>query len=501
MKIITSLFIIILLLNTSTFSQGSKTQKYNPFSGTVVLSVEAGATLASTDYESLGTDYLGRLSIEYFFPAWVRSSFGVRAFGSAGFLSGNDPDPNLKEFRTNISTIGLGVIFMLSVNDELFPYFFAGISSLNFDPKGDGGARLQNNESEEYNRNELNYNAELGIKFPVTENLSLNLNGGVQISPNDWLDDQPSGTSKDMFFTIMGGISYSFLTEYDTDGDGVIDSDDICPNTPAGIKVDEFGCPMDSDKDGVADFVDDCPQTPKGAKVDSKGCVLDSDKDGVPDYMDLCPGTQRGISVDDYGCPFDMDTDGVPDHLDKCPNTPYDIDVDNNGCPVDSDLDGVPDHIDQCPGTMPGMQVDKLGCELTPVIIPELVVTPEPIIIEEAEPIEEVTLSSETSFGFNSAELKPAAFPQLDKILEEMKKYPMSRWRIEGHTDNVGSKEGNIQMSQMRAESVLNYFVSRGIPKGRCTLVGLGSIEPIADNKTPEGRAKNRRVEIIRVDK
>jgi outer membrane protein OmpA-like peptidoglycan-associated protein len=82
-----------------------------------------------------------------------------------------------------------------------------------------------------------------------------------------------------------------------------------------------------------------------------------------------------------------------------------------------------------------------------------------------------------------------------------MKKYPMSRWRIEGHTDNVGSKEDNIKMSQMRAESVLNYFVSRGIPKGRLTVAGLGSIEPIADNKTPEGRAENRRVEIIRLDK
>ncbi|MEE9450210.1 MAG: OmpA family protein, partial [Ignavibacteriaceae bacterium] len=390
--------------------------------------------------------------------------------------------------------LGIGVIFMLSINDELFPYLFAGISSLHFDPKGEGGVRLPNNEAGIYSRNEMNYNAELGIKFPVTENLSLNLNGGVQMSPNDWLDDKAGGTSKDMFFTIMGGISYSFLTEYDIDGDGVIDSDDRCPNTPAGIKVDEFGCPLDTDKDGVADYIDDCPETPKGAKVNSKGCALDSDEDGVPDYMDLCPGTQRGISVDDYGCPFDMDADGVPDYFDKCPGTPYDVDVDKNGCPVDSDLDGVPDHLDQCPGTMPGMQVDEYGCELTPVIIPEP-------IIEETGPIEEVTLGAETSFEFNSAELKPDAFPQLDKILEEMKKYPMSRWRIEGHTDNVGSKEGNIQMSQMRAESVLNYFVSRGIPKGRFTVIGLGSIEPIADNKAPEGRAKNRRVEIIRVDK
>ncbi|RKY99530.1 MAG: hypothetical protein DRQ13_02095 [Ignavibacteriae bacterium] len=494
MRIIASLCMAILLLSTSVFSQGIKTQKYNPFSGTVVLSVETGATLANTDYSGLGADYLGRISIEYFFPAWVESSFGLRAFGSAGFLSGNDPNVDPKEFRTNISTLGIGVIFILSVNDELFPYFFAGISSLHFDPKGEGGVQLPNNEAGKYSGTEMNYNAELGIKYPVTENLSVNFNTGVQISPNDWLDDQAIGTSNDMFFTIMGGISYSFLTEYDTDGDGVIDSDDRCPNTPAGIKVDEFGCPLDSDKDGVADFMDDCPETPKGAKVDSKGCALDSDKDGVPDYMDLCPGTQRGISVDDYGCPFDMDTDGVPDHLDKCPNTPYDVDVDKNGCPVDSDLDGVPDYLDQCPGTMPGMQVDDKGCELTPEIIPEP-------IIEDTGPIEEVTLSAETSFAFNSAELKPAAFPQLDKILEEMKKYPMSRWRIEGHTDNVGSKEGNIQMAQMRAESVLNYFVSRGIPKGRLTVAGLGSIEPIADNKTPEGRAKNRRVEIIRLDK
>jgi outer membrane protein OmpA-like peptidoglycan-associated protein len=494
MRIVASLFIAVLLLNTSVFSQGTKTQKYNPYSGTVVLSVEAGATLTSTDYEGLGADYLGRLSIEYFFPAWVKSSFGLRAFGSAGFLSGNDPGLDPEEFRTNISTLGFGVIFILSVNDDLFPYFFAGISNLNFDPKGEGGVRLPNNEEETYKRNEMNYNAELGIKYPVTENLSVNFNAGIQMSPNDWLDDQAKGTSNDMFFTIMGGISYSFLTEYDIDGDGVIDSDDQCPNTPAGIKVDEFGCPLDTDKDGVADFMDDCPETPKGAKVDSKGCALDTDKDGVPDYMDLCPGTQRGILVDDYGCPFDRDADGVPDHLDKCADTPYDIDVDKNGCPVDSDLDGVPDHLDQCPGTMPGMQVDEHGCELTPVIIPEP-------IIEETGPIENVTLSGETSFGFNSSELKPAAFAQLDKILDEMKKYPMSRWRIEGHTDNVGSKEGNTKMSQMRAESVLNYFVSRGIPKGRFTVAGLGSIEPIADNKTPEGRAKNRRVEIIRVDK
>ncbi len=148
-----------------------------------------------------------------------------------------------------------------------------------------------------------------------------------------------------------------------------------------------------------------------------------------------------------------------------------------------------PDHLDQCPGTLPGVQVDEKGCEI--------VIAPPPTGVS----LDKLVLSSETSFEFNSAQLKPAAYPELDKLLEQMKKYPMSRWRIEGHTDNVGTEDGNVKMSKMRAESVLNYFVSRGIPQGRFEVVGLGSRQPVADNATPEGRSKNRRVEIKRVDK
>lgn len=489
MKFISTILFAVIILAPINYSQTSKIPRYNPFSGTIVLSVEGGATLASTDYSGLGIDYLGRLSIEYFFPAWVNSGFGIRAFYNAGFLKGSDSNFDPKEFRTNINTFGAGVIFNLSINDVAFPYLFAGFASLSFNPKGEGGVKLPNNAAGKYSTTEVNYLGELGIRFPVTENLSLNINGGVQISPNDWLDDVAKGTSNDMFFTVMGGISYSFLTEFDLDGDGVVDSKDMCEKTPAGVKVDEFGCPIDSDRDGVADYLDECPATPTGAPVDSKGCPLDSDGDGVPDYTDLCANTQRGIKVDDYGCPFDADADGVPDYLDRCPGTPYEVEVDQSGCPMDEDLDGVPDYKDQCPGTLPGMQVDNKGCELA--ILP-------PILEEN---IEQIVLSSETSFEFNSAQLKTSAFPELDKLLIEMKKYPTSRWRIKGHTDNVGSAAGNLKVSQMRAESVLNYFVSRGIPKGRFEVIGMGSREPIADNNTPLGRAKNRRVEIIRIDK
>lgn len=95
------------------------------------------------------------------------------------------------------------------------------------------------------------------------------------------------------------------------------------------------------------------------------GDMLDSDGDGVADTMDKCPGTPAGVKVDAVGCPLDSDGDGVPDYLDKCPGTPAGIKVDSNGCPLDSDGDGVPDSLDKCPGTPAGVKVDASGCPLT----------------------------------------------------------------------------------------------------------------------------------------
>ncbi len=89
----------------------------------------------------------------------------------------------------------------------------------------------------------------------------------------------------------------------DSDGDGVVDRSDRCPNTPTGVKVDSVGCPLDSDGDGVYDYLDRCPGTPRGVKVDSAGCPLDTDGDGVTDDKDNCPGTPAGVIVDAVGCP------------------------------------------------------------------------------------------------------------------------------------------------------------------------------------------------------
>ena len=103
--------------------------------------------------------------------------------------------------------------------------------------------------------------------------------------------------------------------------------------------------------------------------MDAEGCPLDSDQDGVINSKDLCPNTPYGAEVDVNGCPFDTDQDGVPDFRDDCPNTPYGVPVDERGCSRDNDGDGVGNDIDQCPNTFPGLEVDKVGCPLRNQVI------------------------------------------------------------------------------------------------------------------------------------
>jgi OOP family OmpA-OmpF porin len=102
---------------------------------------------------------------------------------------------------------------------------------------------------------------------------------------------------------MAGFVEKVFLEKVmDSDGDGVLDDLDKCPNTPKGVKVDADGCPLDTDGDGVPDYLDKCPNTPKGVKVDKQGCPLDSDGDGVPDHLDECPDTPEGATVNRVGC-------------------------------------------------------------------------------------------------------------------------------------------------------------------------------------------------------
>jgi len=461
-------------------------RKYHAFSGTLVIGAEAGVTLGSTDYTDIRPDIVGRGIMEYYFPTSSAGTFSLRGFFSAGYVGGKDenlsPLIGPSVFRSTITRLGGGVSYTFSVKDAVFPYIFVGASYGWINPKDEDGNELPYtaNTGNTYDGAEENYHAEGGIRFLLSNSISWGINVGIEFSPRDYWDNYVIGGNNDFLFQAMTGLSLSIGAQADSDGDGVVDSKDQCPETPVGIKVDEFGCPIDSDKDGVPDYLDKCPNTKSGFTVDEFGCPTDEDADGVPDKIDKCPNTPKGAKVNELGCP-DTDGDGVFDNDDKCPDTPKGAPVDDRGCPKDSDGDGVPDYKDECPNTPKGEQVDEKGCSMK---------------VE----VKEVTLSGDTNFEFNKAALLPTAYGVLDELSATMKEKPESRWRIEGHTDSKGSDSYNMDLSRRRAESVANYLTGKGIERSRLEIVPLGESQPISDNNTDEGRSMNRRVEIKVID-
>jgi OmpA-OmpF porin, OOP family len=233
----------------------------------------------------------------------------------------------------------------------------------------------------------------------------------------------------------------------------------------------------DTDGDGIMDGKDKCPTVKGVAKYD--GCpVPDSDKDGINDDNDKCP-TVAGLAKYN-GCPIpDTDGDKVNDEEDKCLTVPglarY------NGCPIpDTDGDGVNDEADKCP-TVAGPSSNN-GCPLPKVSV------------EEKEKVQ--MAAKNIYFATGSATLLSKSFKSLNAVVAIMKANNDAKLVVEGHTDNVGKPASNKTLSQKRANSVVNYIVKKGIDKSRITGAGYGEEQPVADNKTAAGRAKNRRVEL-----
>jgi len=360
-----------------------------------------------------------------------------------------------------------------------------------------------------------------GLEYGGGVKLGLGGKAAIRLEARDklWKFDSPPApddkNKSNLFYS--GGIQISLggYSQKDSDKDGVRDSEDKCPDTPRGAKVDASGCPIDSDGDHVPDGIDQCPNTPAGATVDARGCPSDTDADGVPDGIDQCPGTAAGTPVDAKGCPLDSDGDGVPDNLDKCANTPAGAKVDATGCPVDSDNDGVPDGIDQCPGTPPNTKVDARGCsvdadndgvpddkDLCPNTPANVKVDSDGCPIEltekEVELLDKGRITTrEIHFDTAKWDILPESQPVLDEIGKVLIQWPQLKIEIGGHTDARGSDAYNTELSQKRAQAVLDYLVAHfpQINKEQYSAKGYGEKKPVASNKTALGMAKNRRVE------
>ena len=175
--------------------------------------------------------------------------------------------------------------------------------------------------------------------------------------------------------------------------------------------------------------------------------------------------------------PVDSDGDGIDDNRDRCPQTSAGVDVDSRGCPLDSDRDGVADYLDQCSGTPAGAEVDETGC-----------------------PVEDEVLLTinRLGFAFDSAQLDRSSRAALDRAVDVIKSHSQAvNLDVVGHTDSRGSDEYNQKLSERRAAAVVDYLVSKGVSRSSLNASGKGESEPMASNDSDEGRAQNRRVELV----
>lgn len=324
----------------------------------------------------------------------------------------------------------------------------------------------------------------LGLNLWLTQNVGVNFQGAYDyiIAPKLSTTDE----KRDNYMHYTFGVKFRFGAK-DTDGDGVKDKDDLCPETPG--KVELAGCP-DKDNDGIADKDDACPDV--AGKPEFKGCP-DTDGDGIIDSEDACP-TVAGLK-ELNGCP-DKDGDGIADKDDKCPDVAGkkelggcpDRDGDGiadnvdacpdvkglaafNGCP-DTDGDGIPDKDDKCPDVF-GVAANG-GC-------PE---------------VKTFEFFKVVYFGFDKSVVITKYTKDLDEVVTIMNEHNNVSVTVEGYADAIGSDAYNLKLTEKRADYVINYLVKKGIAKDRLVKKVYGEANPAADNKTETGRALNRRVEI-----
>ncbi|HUS67465.1 MAG TPA: OmpA family protein [Kofleriaceae bacterium] len=336
------------------------------------------------------------------------------------------------------------------------------------------GGMSNSSEKEEVLLDDTDFvaHAGLGARFDIGETWGARVDGRWLFPPSS----ASEGVTSD--FELLLGLYKTF------GGAEVMEHVEVIEEEPA---------PTDEDGDGIVGEADQCPTEPEDMDQfeDDNGCPdPDNDGDGIADGSDKCPMEAETVNnIDDGdGCPEkDEDGDGIIGSADQCPTEAEDKDgfEDENGCPdPDNDGDGVLDADDKCPAeaeTMNGFQ-DSDGCK-----------------DDVPKAIQKFTgVIKGINFKTNSPDLTKGSFRTLDRAMKVLVDYPDVRMEIQGHTDDVVNPKDpdfNRTLSQKRAETVKEYFVSKGIAADRLEAKGYGPDKPIDPRKTAAARAKNRRVE------
>ncbi len=364
-------------------------------------------------------------------------------------------------------------------NVRLRPFVFAGMGYANFDDKLS-------------TRNYDNFIVPVGagLTYKVSPRISVVIKETFMFPDGDNIELANSGPS-DAYLQHSVGIVFNLGRKKDRDKDGISDRRDKCPDL-FGVRANN-GCPPDGDGDGVYDADDRCPD--QSGSVALKGCP-DRDGDGVADIDDACPDEKGSIATN--GCP-DKDGDGVADKDDACPNEKGTKAL--QGCP-DRDGDGIADKDDACPNEKGTKALQGCPDRDGDGIADKDDACPDKFGVKANNGCpEEETLDRDLyhiDFMTGKSDIHPRSYKVLDKLAGHLVNSPKASLSIEGHTDSTGSDAINTKISQLRADAVKSYLVTKHkISPKRISAVGKGSLEPIDTNATSAGRAKNRRVDLI----
>ncbi|MFK7999202.1 MAG: OmpA family protein [Polyangiales bacterium] len=381
-------------------------------------------------------------------------------------------------------TVGDQFTFALGISVPLYgTHLQPGTTRLDLHVQAWGSTAFNNF----FDREETPFEALAGLKFHHSSGIVAGLSGGTGLNRGFGSPD----------FRAIGTIGWTPAGEaaaappsdpdVDTDGDGLMDNVDECPTEPEDVDSfeDENGCPdTDNDNDGILDADDQCPMDPEDmdAFEDENGCPdPDNDEDGILDTADECPMQPEDFDQfeDENGCPDpDNDGDGVMDGADNCPLEAGV--VANNGCPdADRDGDTVVDRLDNCPdeaGT-----VANQGCRAR-----------QQVVIRDGQ----LEILDKVFFRTNSDRILSRSNRLLNNVAQVINNHPeITIIRVEGHTDDRGDDDYNMDLSRRRAEAVVAYLIRKDVEAGRLRAAGFGETRAIETNDTREGRAANRRVE------
>lgn len=392
---------------------------------------------------NVGNDWAGGLGISQYIHRYLDLDLSL-IYGKLDYKNFNIPDdPGRSRYRFSRSFLNINTFlrFRILRNPNVIQPFLA--TGFGITPTWGGqSARIFFNPRElrEFPTRErivFQVPVQIGTDVRISDNVALTANATYNRTFSEGIDARGDefdvdGRNHDDFIVYSIGFKIGLNKTRDSDGDGIKDKNDLCPNK---FGRSFWGCP-------------------------------DGDGDGIVDNEDACPAEAGSSALS--GCP-DTDGDGIANRRDKCPEEAGSFE--NSGCPKesDSDGDGIADNLDACPeekGLAENVKQDLQN------------------IFESLQ------------FTVNSSNIDPSSFDELDRLAQIMQDDPELRLIIRGHTDNTGNPNDNLELSVDRANAVKQYLVDQGVEAGRIAAFGYGETRPVASNDTREGREQNRRVEL-----